>query len=165
MTEPSAGDLRRDIMGSFELLLQHLARWRQVDLVDVEITMPQARCLMVVAIDPAISISGLAAHLHIGLPAASGLVERLVEAGHVERNPDAHDRRQQLVTLTDQGRALVDRFHELPAERLGQLIAGLSLRELRSLRDGIEAIEREARRIADRDLRTPEHPEPERTPA
>ena len=50
--------------------MQHVARWRQFDLVDVDVTMPQARCLMFVALNPAISISALAAHLRIGLPAA-----------------------------------------------------------------------------------------------
>ncbi len=162
MSEASAGDLRRDILQSFELLMQHVARWRQVDLADVEVTMPQARCLMFLAIKPSISISALAAHLRIGLPAASGLVERLVEAGHVERNPDADDRRQQLVTLTEQGQALVDRFHELPSEKFGVLIAGLTVKELHGLRLGVAAIEREARRIADEG---PQPTSPERTPA
>ena len=162
MSEASAGALRRDILRSFELLMQHVARWRQVDLVDVDVTMPQARCLMFVALNPAISISALAAHLHIGLPAASGLVERLVEAGYLERNHDPNDRRQQLVTLTVDGRDLVDRFHELPAEKLGQLLADLSVAELQGLSLGIAAIEREARRIADH---VPQSPDPERTPA
>ena len=165
MSDPSAAQLRRDILGSFELLLQHVSRWRQVDLLDIDTTMPQARCLMYVAIEPATSISGLAAHLHIGLPAASGLVERLVEAGHLQRNADPHDRRQQLVTLTEQGRTLVDRFHELPVEKLSELIAGLSPQELRGLRTGVLAIEREARRIADQTTEIPADREPERTPA
>jgi DNA-binding MarR family transcriptional regulator len=141
--------------------MQHVARWRQVELADVEITMPQARCLMYLAISPSVSITALATHLHIGLPAASGLVERLVEAGHVMREPDPHDRRQQLVSLTGQGQALVDRFHELPAEKLGELIAGLSVRELRGLRLGVSAIEREARRIAED---VPRNPDSERNP-
>ena len=139
--------------------MQHVARWRQVELADVEITMPQARCLMYLAISPSVSITALATHLHIGLPAASGLVERLVEAGHVKRDPDPGDRRQQLVSLTAQGQVLVDRFHELPTEKLGELIAGLSVRELRGLRLGVAAIEREARRIAED---VPRSLEPER---
>ncbi len=162
MSGPSAEDLRRDILEHFEVLMQQVARWRQVDTTDVEITMPQARCLMLVELHPGISISALASHLHIGLPAASGLVERLVEAGHVERNPAPGDRRQQLVSLTSPGRALVKRLHELPVEKLGELIAGLSVDELRGLRLGVAAIEREARRIAERG---PQDPDPERTPA
>ena len=162
VSEASAGELRRDILASFELLMRHVARWRQFDLADVEVTMPQARCLLFVGLHPSISISALAASLRIGLPAASGLVERLVEAGHVERNPDPVDRRQQLVSLTESGQALVDRFHELPAEKLGELIARLSVHELQGLALGVAAIEREARRIADQ---VPYDSNTERTPA
>jgi DNA-binding MarR family transcriptional regulator len=162
MSEASAGDLRRDILDDFESLMRHVARWRQVDLIDVDVTMPQARCLMLVAVNPSISISALASHLRIGLPAASGLVERLVEAGHVERNPDPDDRRHQLVTLSADGRRLVERFHELPSAQLGELLTGLSVKELQGLRLGVAAIAREAQRIADQ---APEAPDPERTPA
>ena len=124
--------------------------------------MSQARCLMLVSLHPSMPISVLASHLRIGLPAASGLVDRLVDAGQVERKVDPVDRRHQLVTLTERGQAAVDRLHELPAEKLGQLLAGLSLNELQGLRLGVAAIAREAGRIADS---TPAEPEPERTPA
>ena len=162
MKQASGAELRRDILATFELLMRHVARWRQVDLVEVEVTMPQARCLMFLALEPGVSISALAHHLHIGLPAASGLVERLVEAGHVTRDPDPRDRRQQLVSLTEEGHALVERFHELPSEKLGELIANLSVQELLGLRLGVAAIEREARRIADQ---APQRPTDERNPA
>ncbi len=162
MSEASADTLRRDILESFELLMQHVTRWRQLDMADVDVTMPQARCLLLVALHPSMSISALASHLHIGLPAASGLVERLVEAGYVERNPDPQDRRHQLVTLSDHGRVLVERFHELPSAKLGELLVGLSVNELKGLRIGVVAIEREARQIADR---VPPTPDPERTSA
>ena len=162
MSEASAGELRQEILGSFGQLMRHVTRWRQLDMADVEVTMPQARCLMLVALHPSMPISALAAHLRIGLPSASGLVERLVEAGYVERNPDPDDRRHQLVTLSDAGRILVDRFHELPAEKLGDLLAGLSRLELESLRLGVAAIEREARLIAER---VPPATDSERTPA
>lgn len=41
------------------------------------------------------------------LPAASQLVEKLVEKGWVERTESEHDRRVRHLTLTDQGRALI----------------------------------------------------------
>ena len=163
MNEASADVLRREILASFELLMGHVTRWRHLDMLDVDVTMPQARCLLLVALQPAMPISALASQLRIGLPAASGLVERLVEAGYVERNPDPHDRRHQLVTLSHAGEALVERFHELPTEKLSLLLAGLSPDELRSLRRGVAAIEREAQLIADR--ATPSHEATERTPA
>jgi DNA-binding MarR family transcriptional regulator len=162
VNEPSADELRADILRRFGSLMQHVARWRQLDLADVEVTMPQARCLALVDVHPSMPISDLAAHLRIGLPAASGLVERLVVSGHLERRPDANDRRHQLVALTPRGQALVDRLHELPAGKLGELIAGCSQQELRGLRQGVVALEREARRIAEQ---VPQTPEPERTRA
>ena len=145
MTSPTAGELRRAILRDFEQLMEHIAQWRQVDLADVDVTMPQARCLMFVGLRPALPISALASHLRIGLPAASGLVERLVEAGYVERTVDPHDRRHHLLTLSEGGRALVERFHELSSERLGDLLRGLSAGELQGLRLGVSALEREAR--------------------
>jgi DNA-binding MarR family transcriptional regulator len=162
VSDRAARDLRADILESFTQLMEHVTRWRQLDMADVEVTMPQARCLLLISLHPSMSISALASHLHIGLPSASGLVERLVEAGYVERNPDPRDRRQQLVTLSGRGRSLVDRLHELPSAKLSELLAGLSLAELRGLRLGVLAIEREAGLIAER---TPPKHDPERTTA
>ena len=162
VSDPAARDLRVDILESFAQLMEHVTRWRQLDMADVDVTMPQARCLLLISLHPSMSISALASHLHIGLPAASGLVERLVEAGYVERNPDPRDRRHQLVTLSGRGRGLVDRLHELPTAKLSELLAGLSLAELRGLRLGVSAIEREAGLIANR---TRPKPDPERTTA
>ncbi len=63
------------------------------------------------------------------LPAASQLVEKLVEKGWVERRESEHDRRVRHLALTDQGRALIRSSFEaryswavklgekLPAER------------------------------------------------
>lgn len=162
VSRPTARQLRSAILTDFDQLIQHVARWRQLEVADVDVTMPQARCLMLVALYPSMSISALAAHLRIGLPAASGLVERLVEAGHVERNVDPDDRRHQLVTLSERGQALVDRFHELPSEKLSQLLEGLSVAELHGLRMGVAAIAREARLIAEESA---VEPNPERTTA
>lgn len=165
MSEASAAQLRRDILGDFEQLMQHVARWRQVDLADVDVTMPQARCLLLVALYPSMPISTLASHLHVGLPAASGLVDRLVENGYLERNVDPDDRRHQLVTLSAAGRRLVERLHELSTERFGDLLPGLSLDELRGLRIGVAALEREASAIAEEASQPSVPADPERTHA
>ena len=46
----------------------------------------------------------LADHLGVTSAAASGIVDRLVSRGHVERRPHAADRRRTQVVLTDSGR-------------------------------------------------------------
>ncbi|WP_432476123.1 MarR family winged helix-turn-helix transcriptional regulator [Nocardioides sp. GXQ0305] len=49
----------------------------------------------------------LARHLGVTSAAASGIVDRLVARGHVERRPHEADRRRTQVALTDSGRAEV----------------------------------------------------------
>ncbi|MGZ5400321.1 MAG: MarR family winged helix-turn-helix transcriptional regulator [Nocardioides sp.] len=51
--------------------------------------------------------SELARHLGVTSAAASGIVDRLVARGHVERRPHEADRRRTQVVLTDSGRAEV----------------------------------------------------------
>ena len=46
----------------------------------------------------------LARHLGVTSAAASGIVDRLVARGHVERQPHADDKRRTAVVLTDSGR-------------------------------------------------------------
>ena len=65
--------------------------------------------------------------------------------------------------IRDSGRSVVDRFHELPSEKLGQLLDGLSLDELRRLRAGVAAITREAGRIAADTPDSPDSPAPAMT--
>jgi DNA-binding MarR family transcriptional regulator len=49
--------------------------------------------------------SDLARHLGVTTAAASGIVDRLVARGHVERVPHPDDRRRTQVVMTDSGRA------------------------------------------------------------
>lgn len=60
------------------------------------------------------------------------LVDRLAEAGLVDRGPGA-DRRSRAVTLTPRGRQAARRIGEARAAALGELLAGLSPAELETL--------------------------------
>ena len=55
------------------------------------------------------SVKEIATHLGLSLPAASRAVDGLIQRGWVTRRESAADRRSRLVTLTDDGRAVVDR--------------------------------------------------------
>lgn len=54
-----------------------------------------------------LAVGELAELLGIGNPAASVLVQQLVEQGLVVRSEDVHDRRRTLVTLTEPGARLI----------------------------------------------------------
>jgi DNA-binding MarR family transcriptional regulator len=67
------------------------------------LSVPQLRALRFLQLHPGSSISAIAEHLGVGLPAASALVERLVRAGWVERQADPTERRRMVVRLTNDG--------------------------------------------------------------
>ena len=54
-------------------------------------------------------VSDIGEHLGITNPAASQMVERLVQMGLLERTEDSQDRRARQLKLTGQGQALVER--------------------------------------------------------
>jgi DNA-binding MarR family transcriptional regulator len=141
---PARRDASDAILEHFNSLMRHLAGWHAPEFLGVDVTMSQAKCLYLAAVHPGIGMSALAQHLHVGLSAVSGLVDRLVEHGYLERREDPSDRRQQQVSVTATGAAALDRIRELNAELLRTLLRGLTVPELESLRRGISALDREA---------------------
>jgi DNA-binding MarR family transcriptional regulator len=160
LNQPAIED---EILDHYASLMRHVADWHASEFLAVDMTMSQAKVLYVAAVRPGIGMSALAAELGVGLSAVSGLVDRLVAVGYLERREEPSDRRQQLVSLTAAGADALDRLRELRAELMRRLMAGLDAAELSALRDGLAALDREARHLgsAHSDQETP----PERTPA
>ena len=63
----------------------------------------------------------------------TGLVERLVESGHIVRVPHQTDRRIAYVRLTDAGHAAFAEMAGVHAEWIAELFSGLPVPELRTL--------------------------------
>jgi DNA-binding MarR family transcriptional regulator len=143
MTDPRAV---RQILEHFESLMRHVAGWRVPDFLGVDVTMSQAKCLYLAGVHPGIGMSALAEHLHVGSSAVSGLVDRLVEHGYLDRYEDPVDRRAQLVSLTPAGVEVLDRIREFNADLLRTLLEGMSPAELDGLGLGLAALDREAQR-------------------
>jgi DNA-binding MarR family transcriptional regulator len=62
-------------------------------------------------------------------------LDRMTEAGLIERRPDPDDRRGTLVRLTRKGKTLIDRAVEAHLRNEEQVIAALEPHELRTLDD------------------------------
>jgi DNA-binding MarR family transcriptional regulator len=118
-------------------VMRRLAGGRSVPTGMREVTIPQARALRAVASSEACTMGELAGSLHVTMGAATGLVDRLVQQGLVQREPDANDRRIVRVRLTAAGRrahAAVVRgarrrlsaaLEKLSPEQRGQIAAAL----------------------------------------
>ncbi len=149
--------IEEEILDHYQSLMRNVADSHAHEFLAVDVTMSQAKVLYVASLRPGIGMTALAHELGVGLSAVSGLVERLVASGYLERHEDADDRRQQLVTLTASGTRALDRLRELRAELVRRLLIGLDAHELVSLRDGVAALDREAQAITQPDAVA--HPE------
>jgi DNA-binding MarR family transcriptional regulator len=106
-----------------------------------ETTIPQFRVLAHLSDGP-LTLSELSRRRYVTLQSMSELAQILVERGWLARTPDPHDRRQQLLALTDHGRAHYQRARSLMIVRLIPLLAGLNATEVEAVRVALPALHR-----------------------
>lgn len=118
------------VIASYELLMHRIASSHAPDLMEVGVTMSQAKVLYLVAAGEGMRMSELAVRLGVAISTMSGLVDRLVDHALLARHDDPADRRQVVVTITTTGRAHLERFRELNAAQMRRLLAFLGDAEL-----------------------------------
>lgn len=70
---------------------------------------------------------------HVTRATMTGLIDTLVRDDLVKREPDQHDRRMMLVTLTPKGRALLERIMPIHYQRMAKLMEPLTEAERKTL--------------------------------
>jgi DNA-binding MarR family transcriptional regulator len=85
--------------------------------------------------------ANLADSLGVEPPTVTKMLQRMEAADLVSRRPDASDRRAIRVHLTPKGRRLRGRVEKLWAELEAETVAGLSDRQLATLRNLLNAME------------------------
>ena len=112
-----------------------MPRW-----LDQDLSVSQIRVIYQLAFRGSLTISELARRLKVGKPAASTLIQRLVEEGLVERHDDLHDRRKTYIQLTQQGFSLVQQRREMGETKAQGWFRKMKDEELISLRDSLHAL-------------------------
>ncbi|HUD94488.1 MarR family transcriptional regulator [Sphingobium sp.] len=72
----------------------------------------------------------LARLMEVGKVTVGGLIDRLEASGHVERRPDATDRRVKRVFITPKGHGVVKLMVEVASDMNQRILAGLSAEEI-----------------------------------
>lgn len=125
-----------------------------LDALHHDLTMAQFRALLVLAHEAPLAIGELGEKLGVGLPAASRMVDRMVQDGLVERSDDPTDRRRALVRLGPRGHEAIDRFHRGRQSfhgRVRRLLLQLpeeDLEQLKRIYERLAAVAREEPRPA-----------------
>lgn len=90
-------DRRAELLASLAVERRAIAEMlvaRRLDLLmNVELTIQQLKVVLLVASGTADSGRALAAHLHVSASTVSGMVDKLVDLGYLDRETEATDRR------------------------------------------------------------------------
>ena len=103
------------------------------------VTMPQLRALVLVATSSDVNASAVAAALDVHPSNATRLVDRLVQAGLLDRREAAVDRRNVELSLTEDGVRLVDSVMTHRRQAFERILNRMSGAERRRLGVALEA--------------------------
>ncbi len=114
--------------------------------VGQELTFAQMRLLFLLQRNGPAPVSRVAEWFGVGLPAASGIIDRVEKHGLLERHHRLDDRRVVECDLTESGRQLIDEMSGLQRRLMRQLLSVLSEDELeefarliKTVRDRVKA--------------------------
>lgn len=93
---------------------------------EIGVTRPQWQVLSFLLRYEGIKQAGLADLLEVEPITAGRMIDRMQEAGFVERRADPADRRAWRLFLTDRGREITARLHPLALETSNAALAGVS---------------------------------------
>ena len=104
------------------------------------LSMPQFNILMQLHYQRACGVSDISARMDISSAAASQLVEKLVQAGLLERAEDPNDRRVKQLRLTSNGRDLVEAALAARYRWVDELIENLEPAEREKMAEAMQII-------------------------
>lgn len=152
----------REALDAQHALLQAIARLAAPDWMELDLPTGQLKALVTVGMREGMTVSEVADALHIGKPAASMLIDRLVQQGYVARSEDPSDRRRAIVVPSAAGAELVERLRQggNGPYLMARLIQQLGADDLAALTQGMRALAAVAEREAQMTRRTADHAAP-----
>lgn len=122
-------ELTRQLVEFYE----RFSSWEHGVVKDTGITLPQMHTLEVLGSAGNMRMKELADKMSVTTGSLTVLVDKLVRAGLVAREPNIHDRRSIIVRLTVEGEELFQEHHELHNQLTQELMNSLEAEETESL--------------------------------
>jgi len=111
------------------------------------LSMPQFSILMQLHYKGACGMSEISERFDVSAAAASQLVDKLVQAGYIERTEDPHDRRAKLLKLSTNGAKLVDNGIQERYRWMDQLASNLSLADQTKVSEALSLLTEAAQKL------------------
>jgi DNA-binding MarR family transcriptional regulator len=131
----------REIAEAYRQIFRSLHELTTPVWMELDLSMAQLKTLFVLCNDGAVPIGSVAEKLGVGLPTASHLIDRLVQAQLAVRTEDPDDRRRTLACLSPQGEELSERLRQSGWGQLQQRLARLDDATLAALHHGLCALQ------------------------
>ena len=133
--ESCAAEIREAVPALMRFIRAQSRSHRKSDL-----SVPQFRTLIFVGSGPNASLSALAEHLGLSLPAASRLVENLIQRCFVTSRIAPENRRFVALSLRASGQMTVRAAQQATEGRLAEVLAALRARELASIERALRTL-------------------------
>ncbi|PYG00882.1 DNA-binding transcriptional regulator, MarR family [Georgenia satyanarayanai] len=138
---PSEHDrLIDEVRAAGEMVAKFFVHEQLGPILGSTLTMQQLKLVALLATHGPLGGHDLARHLDVSMPTVSGIVDRLVERGMVERRADPRDRRVRLTALSPAGEAFIAE-HDAAGWRVGmEILHAMAPEDLRALARGLAAM-------------------------
>ncbi len=140
MTDTSVAQLTNDIIQVYLTISDTTRMLTLPSWITSDMSLSHLKAIVLLEYHSALTISELAKSLGLGKPAASLLVQQLVERELVERTEDAKDRRRAIVRPTARGVGLIAGRREQIRAALQRWLERLDRDDLASLHRGLAAL-------------------------
>jgi DNA-binding MarR family transcriptional regulator len=134
------GEAIRDLMRLQDELIRRRAAWDVEPWLDLEMSTPQLKALLLIAEEDRMRMRELARRLGGSFSNATVLVDRLVDRGLVERMDEPEDRRVVLVRVSEKGRRVIEGLVTSWRTITPPLLERLSSEDLDALARGLRAL-------------------------
>jgi DNA-binding MarR family transcriptional regulator len=129
-----------ELLSLADRLFRHLFPTVPKNLLNLDVTMPQMKIMLILYIHGATRMTDIAAGLEVTLPTSTSLVDRLVDKNYVVRENQPDDRRVVLCRLSEAGQKAVDGIWASFHDNSKQLLESLDTSKLQMFVEVLEAM-------------------------
>ena len=135
-------ELADRLLGVVQGIRRVVRRRVRADVPGFPLPGAQVEVLRVVADQPGIGVAAAARELHLAANSVSTLVNQLVEAGLLRREPDPADRRATRLEITGAARERMATWRRARTGLVADALAGLSEEDTAAIEQALPALEK-----------------------
>lgn len=131
-----------EIMYDLRKIFKAIQQYSEQVLKEFGVTGPQLWALRIIYNESRFSMGDLSDKMYLHMSTVSGIMDRLEKKGYVERKRDSTDRRVVKISLTKEGKRLVQRAPTAAQGRLLHGLENLSKPQVLNIRSSFEKVVR-----------------------